>query len=492
MAYSLRSVFKGGSVYTIGQVGTSALGFFLIPIYTRFLSPGEYGVVGYLHVLLQLMSTILMFGFYGAQTRYYYEFKNEDRRIGEFLFSINMYLIGLLVLICGFLTFWGSYIYGLLKVEDIPFYPYLPIVIWTAFFQIINQMVVSYYLASKQFKECALLQFLQFAFMTAMILFFVVYMKEGALGKVKGHLVGQMAFFVLFYIPYFRKFVPRFDKQYVKYALGFGIPIVFHLLAVVLHNSIDRVILEKYVTMEQLGIYSLGYQIGMVMSIIVIAVNNAWQPNYFDLMASDRHDKEYENRRIFALWLVVIGSICLIGMLWAKEFLILFTPEDYHAADGVVPIIILGYFFQGVYFFAVSPIFQFKKTKVLPFLTGAAALLNISLNFLLIPRFGIYGAAYATLISFCFQSVFVYFVSRRLYNPNFEVAKILLVVILLISVPVTNIGLEINFEMQLFKAIYFCGFVLTNFFLFKSYTMPILVRICLRSRTDTSDGAAAG
>jgi O-antigen/teichoic acid export membrane protein len=489
MAYSLRSVFKGGSIYTIGQVGTKAFGFFLIPVYTRFLSPTEYGIVGYLHVLLQLMSTMLMFGFYGAQTRYYYEFKNEDRRIGEFLFSINIYLIAALLLICSSLTFWGDYIYALLKVENIPFYPYLPIVIWTTFFQIINTMAVSYYLASKQFKECALLQFLQFAFMTAMILFFVVYMREGALGKIKGHLVGQIAFFVLFYTPYFRKFVFRFDKRYVKYALGFGIPIVFHLLAVVLHNSIDRVILEKYVTMGQLGIYSLGYQIGMVMSIIVIAVNNAWQPNYFDLMASDRHDKEYENRRIFALWLFIIGSICLIGMLWSKEFLILFAAENYHAAAGVVPIIILGYFFQGVYFFAASPIFQFKKTKVLPFLTGAAALLNISLNFLLIPRLGIYGAAYATLISFCFQSVLVYLVSRRLYDPNFEIARILIVITLLIGIPVTNIGSEISFAMQLFKAIYFCGFVLTNFFLFKSYTMPILVNIWPRSRTDTSDRA---
>ena len=490
MGYSLRLVFKGASIYTIGQVGTKAFGFFLIPVYTRFLSPAEYGIVGYLHVMLQLMSTMLMFGFFGAQTRYYYEFKNEGRRFGEFLFSINMYLIAVLLLICGSLTFWGSYIYGLLKVKNIPFYPYLPIIIWTAFFQIINQMVVSYYLASKQFKECALLQFLQFAFMTAMILFFVVYMKEGALGKVKGHLVGQMAFFVLFYIPYLRKFVFRFDKQYVKYALAFGIPIVFHLLAVVLHNSIDRVILEKYVTMEQLGIYSLGYQIGMVMSIIVIAVNNAWQPNYFDLMSSDAHDKGYENRRIFALWLVVIGPACLIGMLWAKEFLILFTPENYHAADGVVPIIILGYFFQGVYFFAVSPIFQFKKTKVLPFLTGAAALLNIALNFLFIPRFGIYGAAYATLISFCFQSVFVYFMGRKLYNPQFELAKILIVMTLLIGIPVTNITLEINFRMQLVKAIYFCGFVLTSFFLFKSYTMPILVRMYSRLRTGSGGGAA--
>ena len=477
MAYSLKSVFKGASIYTIGQVGTKAFGFFLIPVYTRFLTPSEYGIVGYLQVMLQLLAVVLMFGFVGAQTRYYYDFKEDAKKLGEFLFSINAYLVAALLALCLALTFWGEPLYSLLAVKDIPFEPYLPIVIWTAFFQILNQLVISYYLAAKQYKECALLQFLQFAFMVGMILFFVVYLKQGALGKVKGHLVGQTIFFALFYIPYARKFIFRFDAAYVKYALAFGVPIVFHLLAGVMHNSIDRVILEKYVSMDQLGIYSLGYQIGMVMSIIVTSVNKAWQPNYFDLMSSETHDRAYENRRMFALWLFGIGSICLIGMLWAKEFLILLAPESYHAAAGVVPIIIMGYFFQGVYFFAVSPIFHFKKTKILPFLTGAAALLNITLNLLFIPRFGIYGAAYATLISFAFQAVFVFIVSRRLFDPHLELWRIALAFFILLGVPLSGFSINFSLKMQFIKSayfIFFCGLVLISFY---SYIRPVVSRI---------------
>ena len=477
LSYSLQSVFKGASIYTMGQVGTKAFGFFLIPVYTRFLTPADYGIVGYLQVMLQLMASVLMLGFRGAQTRYYYEFKNSSEKIGEFLFSINAYLIAVLLTFCLGLTFWGEHLYSLLAVKNIPFQPYLPIVIWTAFFQILNQLVVSYYLATKQYKECAILQFLQFAFMVGMILFFVVYLKQGALGKVKGHLVGQAIFFALFYIPYTRKFIFRFDATYVKYALAFGVPIVFHLLAGVMHNSIDRVILEKYVSMDQLGIYSLGYQIGMVMSIIVTSVNKAWHPNYFDLMSSETHDRAYENRRMFALWLLGIGSVCLIGMLWAKELLILLTPESYHAAAGVVPIIIMGYFFQGVYFFAVSPIFQFKKTKFLPFLTGAAALLNITLNLLFIPRFGIYGAAYATLISFAFQAFFVYIVSRRLFDPRFELWKIACAFFLLLGVPLSHISIHIGLKIQLVKISYVVFFCALMFIFFQSYIKPVILKM---------------
>ena len=480
MAYSLRSVFKGASIYTIGQVGTKAFGFFLIPVYTRFLTPADYGIVGYLQVMLQLMATVLMFGFYGAQTRYYYEFRDQAQKIGEFLFSINTYLLLILLILCSTLTVFGEHLYALLKVKDIPFYPYLPIVIWTAFFQIMSQMVISYYLATKQYKECALLQFLQFAFMVGMILFFVVYLKQGALGKVKGHLFGSALFFALFYIPYVKKFVFRFDIMYVKYALAFGVPIVFHLLAGVMHNSIDRVILEKYVSMDQLGIYSLGYQIGMVMNIIVASVNKAWQPNYFDLMSSDTHDKAYENRRMFALWMIGIGSICLIGMLWTTEFLILLTPKNFHAAAGVVPIIIMGYFFHGMYFFAVSPIFQFKKTKMLPFLTGAAALLNITLNLFLIPAFGIYGAAYATLISFAFQAVLVYIIGRRLFDPDFEKIKIAVAVSPLLLVLLTGLSLNVSFHIQFIKFIYLLGFVALTGILFRPYTQPMFMKFYTR------------
>lgn len=477
MAYAPNSVFKGAFIYTIGQVGTKAFGFFLIPVYTRFLTPAEYGIVGYLQVMMQLMATVLMFGFFGAQTRYYYEFKNNSRKIGEFLFSINAYLITVLLTLCLILTFWGEHLYSLLAIKDIPFYPYLPIVIWIAFFQIMNQLVISYYLATKQYKECALLQFLQFAFMVSMILFFVVYLKQGALGKVKGHLVGQAIFFALFYIPYTRKFIFRFDAAYVKYALAFGVPIVFHLMAGVMHNSIDRIILEKYVSMDQLGIYSLGYQIGMVMSIIVASVNKAWQPNYFDLMSSDTHDRAYENRRMFALWLVGIGSICLMSMLWAKECLILLTPQNFHAAASVVPIIVMGYFFQGIYYFIVSPIFQFKKTKLLPFMTGAAALVNIGLNLILVPYLGIYGAAYATLISFAFQAVLVHTIGRRLFDPQFERLKVTLAIVILLIVPMTSLPMQISIGYEVMKILYFFGFVSFITWLFSSYTKPVIFKL---------------
>ena len=479
MSYSLKSVFHGASVYTFGQLLTKASGFFLIPLYTRFLTPEDYGIVGYLQVYSQIMATVLMFGFYGAQTRYFYEFKEDKEKIGRFLFSINAYLFLVLLLICSILSLGGKYFYYYFSIEGIPYQPYIPIIIWTVFFQIFNQMVTSYYLATKEYKKCAVLQILQFLGTTSSVIFFVVYLELGALGQLLGILTGQILFFTIFYWSYAARFILKFSWNYVKICLAFGIPIVFHLLAGAIHNSIDRVILEKYVSMSELGIYSLGYQIGMVMSVITCSINRAWQPNYFEFMSSNMSEKQkrFENRRMFAFWIIGIGGICLIGMLWAKEFLVLLTPEKFHASADVVPIILFGFLFQGMYFFAVSPLFQYKKTKFLPFLTAASAIVNIILNFVFITDYGIYGAAYATVASFFFQAVVVYFVSKKLFDPRYELSFVLITVILLCLILVCNKYISISILGELFKLFYLSIFCVITFVMYKKYTFPVFSKI---------------
>lgn len=479
MSYSLRSICKGASIYTAGQILTKASAFFLIPLYTRFLTPEDYGIIGYVQVFLQLAATIFIFGLRGSQTRFYYQFKNDSQKIGSFIFSINIFLFITFILVFSILyAFKLSSRYNI-TVTSFLLYPYLDLIFLTTFFQVFNQMVVSYYLAAKEYKKCASLQIFQFLIMTAFILCFVVYQKQGALGQIKGIFWGNFIFFVFFYWQYAKKFYLKFSIKHLLTALSFGIPILFHLLAGTLHGSIDRIILERYISIGELGIYTLGYQIGMVVSVIVGSINRAWQPNYFEFMSSNMSEEQkcFENRRMFAFWIIGIGGICLIGMLWAKEFLILLTPEKFHASADVVPIILFGYLFQGMYFFAVSPLFQFKKTKFLPFLTAASALVNIVLNFVFIPHYGIYGAAYATAASFFFQACVVYFVSKKLFDPRYELIVVLFVIMFIFSILLCNEYIPLSILGELFKVFYLIIFCVITFVMYKKYTFPVFSKI---------------
>jgi O-antigen/teichoic acid export membrane protein len=212
-----------------------------------------------------------------------------------------------------------------------------------------------------------------------------------------------------------------FGGKYLAFSLSFGVPIVIHLLSGVMHSSIDRAILADMVSVAELGLYTLGYQVGMVMAIVTTSVNKAWQPSYYEVMESNDPKKDHHIRRTYNLWLIVMSLICTLGILWGGDILKLITPQNFHGASVVIPYVLLGYFFHGLYYFAVSPIFFHKRTILLPIFTGAAAaLVNIGLNFLLIPYLGITGAALATTISMFFQALVVYIVGRRLHNHGFN------------------------------------------------------------------------
>lgn len=458
LTYSLRSVAKGSFLYASGQVLTKASAFLLIPLYTRFLTPDDYGVVGYMQFLLQILSTILMFGFYGAQTRFFYQHKNEPTTIGEYLFSINVWLAVVLVPGVVMVLFWGESLYGWIGPKDIPYHPFVPLIAWTILFQIVNQLVISFGVARKEYFRTTLLQLLLFALTTGFALFLVVVQELGAEGKIRAMLYGQAAFFLMAYPTYAKNFIYRIKWRYISFSLSFGVPIVIHLLSGVMHSSIDRAILAEMVPVSELGLYTLGYQVGLVMSIMTTSVNRAWQPSYYELMESDNIKKDHHIRRTFNLWMILMALMCTLGILWGGDVLQWITPSRFHGATRVIPFVLLGYFFHGLYFFAVSPIFFFKKTVLLPWFTGAAAGVNIGLNFILIPYWGITGAALATTISMLFQAVVVYVAGKRFHDHGFSLKGVVAVSLVMVLGFVSLLPLENPWESHGLRV--FCFIVL--------------------------------
>jgi len=474
MAYSLTSVAKGATIYSIGQMFTKAAGFLLLPLYARFLTPKDFGIIGYLEVYIALMGTLMMFGFYSAQTRFYYDFQNNPATLGEFLFSVNLFLIVFLLLCCLLLTSFGAPLFGHVSHnDDVSFNPYFITVIWIIFFHVLNRMTINFYVAAKAYKATTALQLFQFFLITTGVVYFVVMEKEGAIGKFKGVLIGQAVFFVIFFSNYARRFRCHFVFKHVWNSLAYGFPVVLHLIASNLLLFIDRIILERYVPLSDLGIYTFGYQIGLVMGVLVTSINKAWAPSYFEMMNQKEIDHRYQVRKTFAVWLTGIGVACLVCSLWSKEILMLLMPEKFYPSARIVPIIVLSYVFEGVYYFAVIPFFYYKKTLYLPIFTGTVALLNIGLNLILIPSFGIYGAAYATLISHVVLSVCVYLLSRRFFNPQYEITKSLFL-FLLLSMGLWQGFQQVTIAAELMKLALVGAFCVSSIMLFKAYLMPIV------------------
>ena len=474
MAYSLRSIVRGTSIYTLGSVLIKASGFLLIPVYTRYLTPDDYGVMSIVTVIVAILTAVLSMGMFQAQTRFYYDF-NEDRdKVGRLLFSINVLVFSTALLVCVVLCVFGEGLFSrIIESDQVLFYPFVIIAIWTAFFHVFNQLVANYYIADKKYTVSATILLVQFLITVVCVIYFVVILGEGALGGVKGVLIAQVVSFAAFYWKYASHFVYRLNKRYLRDVLAMGLPVTIHSTSTAVLASVDKLIVEAFLPMSAVGLYTLGYKFGLVMSVIVIAVNRAWLPNYFELMKQPAGGRAHEIRRMFCLWMSGLGAMCIAGSVWSDQLVRLMAAPDFYAAAEVVPLILLAYFFQGIYFFMISPLFFFKKTAMLPLITVAGAAVNVGLNFILIPRWGIMGAAATALASYSIIAVFAWLIGRRYFDPRFELGRLGL---LILAVSGLSVGGNLLGWPWPAEILFVAAYVVLCFSLFPRYLKPLAAR----------------
>jgi O-antigen/teichoic acid export membrane protein len=192
----------------------------------------------------------------------------------------------------------------------------------------------------------------------------------------------------------------------------------------------DRWFMERYGLLEELGIYTVAYQLGLLVYYFLGAVNKAYVPFFFKTAEEDKNAKVvFED--IIKYYSVLILSIGLGLSIFSREIITLMvTNKAYYGAIGVIPIIALAYTVDGYYYMSVNGIFYSKKTQVLALTTGITAVTDIILNAILIPRFGMYGAAIATTAAYTVLFILTYIVSQRYYYIKWHWNVIIINVIL--------------------------------------------------------------
>jgi O-antigen/teichoic acid export membrane protein len=173
------------------------------------------------------------------------------------------------------------------------------------------------------------------------------------------------------------------------------------------------------------------------MSLIVSAINYAWTPIFYDI-AKNARDARNILSRMFTLYMVVISTLAVGIILFSREVIFIMAAKPFHKAYLVAPAVTLGYLFQGLYFMSVTPIFYEKKTHIMPLLTGIAAAANIGFNMLWIPKLGMMGAAYATLVSFALLFLLTHYIAQRYYRLPYDYRRIAIMGLLVAGIYVLN------------------------------------------------------
>jgi O-antigen/teichoic acid export membrane protein len=264
----------------------------------------------------------------------------------------------------------------------------------------------------------SLFQILRTILNVSLSLFFVVTLGWGWQGRVWGIIIASITFGILsIFVLYKRKYIKlAFNKKYIKDALFIGIPLIPHTLGGWIMTSIDRVFINVMVNVAATGLYSVGYQVGMIIGLLADSFSLAWSPFLYEKLNENNYSAKVKIVKITYIYGGILIVLALILSFIAPYFLKFFVSENFYFAYKYVLWIALGYAFRGMYSMVVCYIFYVKKTYILAWVTFFSAGVNIVLNYFFIKANGAIGAAQATTITFFVQFIMVWILSARVYK----------------------------------------------------------------------------
>lgn len=437
MLQRLIALFRNVAIYGLGDVATSIVSFLLLPVYVRYLTPEDYGVIALLLSVEVVSKIVFRWGVDASFMRLYFDCPDEAARqrlastIFWFLAAVNGTLL----------------VAGLAAAPAISTHLFSTERHTTVLrLTLVNTFVVGFYFLPFHVLRIAgrSPQFIALSFARSLStllarLLLVVGAKLGVLGVVLADLVVTAGFTLVlarWFAPLLR---PVFSRGVLREVLAFGLPRVPHGVAHQVIAVADRYLLTLFVSLREIGLYSVGVSFGLAMKLFLSAFEYAWAPFYFATM------REPDARRTFRLVTTYgLAVLCLLAAGLAAtsaDVVRLMTKPAFYEAARVIPWIGLGVLFQGVYLLTSIGLNITKQTRYYPVATIAAAATSVGANLLLIPRHGALGAAWANTLAYLVLAVVGFLLSRRFYPMTYEWSRLSRVVVAALAAYVTAMAL---------------------------------------------------
>ena len=403
-----RKAVRAGVGYTIGNLLIKGLAFLSIPIFSNLLSTADYGVFNTYSAYMSLFTVVISLGLPSSIRTAHYDFGERSKEYiscGALLIVMNLALF----LALGALCRQALELYGGLRRS----------LVFLAVLSSFGSALLSYYNShlSMEYRSrefLAISFFYSFSSIALSILLICTHRGEAgyywrALGNTLPMLL--VAAYVLFRL--WRRERPRVRREYARYGLRFGLPLIPHDLSRIVLSQFDRIMIAQSVGDAQAGLFSFACNLGLPIEVLTTSIDTAWCPWLFERLREG--DYARIRRRAFDIaMLMSVGASAL--MLISPELIRLLSAPGYWESRYVAVPIVLSMYFAFLYILPAGVEYYLKKTQYIAAGTMAVAVLNVLLNALCIPRFGYVAAAYTTMVSYALYYLFHTLLSRRLFG----------------------------------------------------------------------------
>ena len=448
----ITKLLKTSLVYGLTSSLQSVLGFVLLPILTIYYTPEIFGVYSLLLLLSALSSAIFYLGASSALGRFYLEENSDLYKNKIFTTSLVITSIGAFLLISFGLIF-ARLLSTFLFESDKYYLPIILILIATSFGFLLNLMTLLL-----RYENKAILFFI-IIISGILVNFIITYsllskFNYGILAPIYGLLISNALSFSALLLIKIKSLTKKLKVEQFKLILSFGIQSSFAGLSFYLLDWIDRLIINELLNLNDVGIYSLGYRLGAIINIfIVVPFSLIWAPMRMQYAKSEALPSY--TVKVVSYYTLIGVFFLSVTILFGEDILkIFFTNKSYANSVLIAPIIMFSLFFYGYQNIIDFGIYINNKIYYFTVMGVVLILVNVVLNFWLIPLFGYMAAAYITLITYVLSASIIYLISSFYYPIKIEFIRVFSA---LITIPIlyylVNFSGGLNFSIRIIIAL---------------------------------------
>ena len=477
MLEKIKELSKDTAIYGISTMVGRFLNFLLVPFYTHVFSSGDYGIISNIYATIGILNILYLYGMDASYLRYAakIEIGNEKDNFSTpfLLVFFTSILFSLIILLLRF---------PILYVLEIP-HEYVYLIFLTAPILLIDSLNAIPFIKlriERKAKKFAAFKIINILVNVFLNLFLILKLKWGIEAVLVSNVAASLTSFVLLVPTVSEKLKFKLNGDLIKRLLKFGLPYFPAGLAAMLVQGIDRPILSHLTDLSTVGIYNACYKLGIFMMLFVNMFQFAWQP--FFLQNADEKDAKELFSKVLT-YFTIAGSVVLVFLSLFIDNIVTFKifgrsliAPSYWSGLSIVPVILFGYLFNGIYVVFTAGIYIKEKSIYVPFITGLGALVNIVVNFALIPSMGMMGAAFATLASYVVIATGFFIVTQKFYKINYEYWKITKIFFFIFIIGGIFYGLTFSGNLIfIYKVVLFIIFLLTiTFFVFDKKEMNFI------------------
>ena len=437
--------FKSSLIYSFVGSLPYISGIILIPLFTIYLTPQQFGVNALYYSMMMFFQVLAGFGMDSFIGVFYYEYKDRQEKLRELIGTVLLFTLMIGAFLVIFMTLAGPFAFHLLwpEIVGLTFFPFGMITLFTAIFNAGFKSYTGLLIHQQRVERFFWMSSLNFILTVGLTFLLLRLFPFTLYGPLLGRMIPMGFSFVLLLIFASREFGLNFKTGLLRPLFSFCIPILVYTLLAWVVNNIDRFVITYFIPDTTfVGIFDIAVKITLFIELMQMGLMNTISPKIFaiwkekDLRKSTVEVNRYYNGftavTILIIPLILITVPVLVPLVIKKQV--------YYQALLYLPILTLGFATRGWFQMFISPIYYFKKTKVLPKIFLFSAVFQLISSILLIRYFGIMGAVWANFLVKPVQALFVYFESRKIFSFTFNRWKI-------VYLPVIFILIGIAFEM---------------------------------------------